>query len=504
MKKKYILTLLSALVFASCEKTVVVTPLGFVSPSSVTTSYSGLQNVLNSAYDRFQDFSWYGRDIMVLGDVMTDNIYTDPGVPAGGGRYTSNNKNTLTTGYGFWSIAYQGILDLNTVLANADASGGSPAAIAQLKGEAYGLRALAYFDLARAYSYEPGKIPTTGLGAGFNYGVVIRLKPTTDPSSGAPQPRASVTDTYAQIESDFQAAITNLPATGLTASGKYKMNKFAAEALYGRALLYEGKYPEAVIQFNLALDPSSGVTLSGPGTYTSLFPGGSAQQSPTTESYFEIGFTLLEMSSVTGVNSSLHSYTTPSYYDGKTSTFGGQTASDELVAALNAAGDDRKNEIFVFGSLGSTTVPFTYSSAPFNWCAKYPGWSTSAGNVFVDNVKVIRYADVLLMKAEALAAQTQYAAAAALVTQLHAARNNVKVVPTDATVVQYIRDERRLELFFEGQRFFDEKRWGTGITKALKTNVGTIAPDDVRLLAPIPTSEVNITGKTVLPQNPGY
>jgi len=500
MKKKYIYTLLTALALASCQKTVEVTPLGFVSPSAVTTSVSGLQNVLNSAYDRFQDFSWYGRDFTILGDVQTDNIYTDPNVPSGGGRYVSNNKNTLSSTYGFWTIAYAAILDLNTVIANADASGGSAAVIAQMKGEAYGLRALAYFNLAQAYCYEPGHEPTTGLAANFKSGVVIRLKPTTDPTSGAPQPRASNADTYAQIESDFQTAISFLPATTLTATAKYKMNKFAAEALYGKVLLYESKYPDAVTQFNLALDPSSGASLAGPGTYTTIYN----SATPVGESYFEIGFTALEMSSVTGVNNSLHSYTTPSYKDGITSTFGGQTASDELVAALTAAADDRKNEIYQFGAQGIQGAPGTYTGTVFNWCNKYPSPIAPVGSSYADNVKVIRYADVLLMKAEALAAQTQYAAAAALVTQLHVARNNTKVVPTDATVVQYIRDERRLELFFEGQRFFDEKRWGTGLTKPAKTAVGVIAPDDIRLLAPIPATEYNIVGKTVLPQNPGY
>jgi len=501
MKKKYIYILLSALALASCEKTVEVQPLGFVSPSSVTTSVSGLQNVLNSAYDRFQDFSWYGRDYTLLGDVLTDNVYTDPNVPSGGGRYVSQNKNVLSSTYGFWTIAYAAILDLNTVIANADASGGSAAVVAQMKGEAYGLRALAYFNLAQAYCYEPGHEPGTGLGAGFKYGVVLRLKPTLDPSSGASQPRASNADTYAQIESDFQAAISFLPATTLNATAKYKMNRFAAYALYGKVLLYESKYAPAIAQFNLALDPASGASLALAGTYSTIFN----SASPVGESYFEIGFTALEMSSVTGVNNSLHSYTSPSYKDGITSTFGGQTVSDELVAALNAANDDRKTEVYVFGAQGILGAAGTYTGSTFNWCNKYPSPIAPVGASYADNVKVIRYADVLLMKAEASAANADLGTAATLINTLHTARNNTTVVtaatPNLAVVIQ---NERRLELFFEGQRFFDQKRWLTGLTKPSKTAVGVIALDDIRLLAPIPATEVNTVGKTVLPQNPGY
>jgi len=507
MKKKYIYTLLTALALASCEKTVEVKPLGFVAPNQVITNITGLQNVLNSAYDRFQDFGWYGRDMALLGDVLTDNVYTDPGISAGGGRYTNNNKDVLNSTFGFWSTAYLAINDLNTVLVNADLVGGSATAVAQLKGEAYGLRALAYFDLARTYAYEPGLAPASGVqipgfGPPFTVGVVIRLTPTTDFASGAPLPRATIAATYAQIESDFQAAISNLPPIALTATStaKFKMNLYAAEALYGKALLYESKYAAAIAQFNLAL-AAPGVGLAPAGTYAAMFN----SATPVLESYFEVGQTANEMAGVTGVNNSLHSYTTPTYKDGSTSTFGAQTPSDELVAALNNANDDRKAVIYKFGGAGSTVAgqAGTFTGTAYNWCSKYPAPILPANTSFADNVKVIRYADVLLMKAEASAANGDPGTAVTLVNQLHTSRNNATVV-TAAGIVQTIRDERRLELFFEGQRFFDEKRWNIGLTKASKTAVGAIAFDDVRLLAPIPTGEVNIVGKLILPQNPGY
>src|SRR5476651_771293 len=107
MKKKYIYVLLTALAFASCQKTVDVKPLGFVAPSQVTTNLAGLQNVLNSAYDRIQSssFNYYGNGYTLLGDVLTDNIYVDPNVPAGGNRYISQNKNTLNSTYSIWTEA---------------------------------------------------------------------------------------------------------------------------------------------------------------------------------------------------------------------------------------------------------------------------------------------------------------------------------------------------------------------------------------------------------------
>jgi len=498
MKKynKYTYILLAALSLASCEKTVNVEPKNFIAPGAVTGNIDGLQNVLNSAYDRFQDFSWYGNGIILIGDILADNAYTNPSIPAGGNRYIGQNQNvagnaTTSNGYNYWSIAYTAINDINLVLANIDNVQASDAVKAQVKGEAYGLRALAFFDLARAYSYEPTRIPTTGTGAGFNKGVVLRLKPTTDATSGGPQVRATVEETYAQIESDFKQSINLLPAA--TAS-KFRMNKSAAYALLGRTYLYWAKYANAVTQFDLALNSGS-ASLAPAGGYGTQFNRG--LYTAATESFMEIAFNnTVEITGVVGSNSTVFSYTQPTGKQGGT-TFGGQTLSDELVALFEPT-DDRKSLIF---SYGASSVANTPTSPMFNWSNKYN--SGIGNNQYTDNVKVIRYADVLLMKAEALAEQGQYAAAAALVVQLRTNRNaSVTGVPTDASIIPYILTERRRELFFEGQRFFDLKRKGLDITKPAKIAGGTVPYTDRRILNPIPAGEVNnVPG---LPQNPGY
>ena len=116
----------------------------------------------------------------------------------------------------------------------------------------------------------------------------------------------------------------------------------------------------------------------------------------------------------------------------------------------------------------------------------------------------MRYADVLLMKAEALANQGMYPEAAALVVQLRTARNaSVAGVPTSNAISDYIQDERRRELFFEGHRWFDLKRLGKTITKpGQAASAVPVAYTDYRLLAPIPTGEISLN--PALPQNPNY
>jgi tetratricopeptide (TPR) repeat protein len=486
--KKYTYVLLAALSLASCEKTVEKDPTAFISPAVALGQLGTIQSLVTSAYDRMQDFGWYGNNIVLAGDVLADNVYTNPNIPAGGNRLVSVNQNVAGQGYTHWGIAYNAINDVNLVIANIDAAAGDAAAKSQTKGEAYGIRALAFFDLARAYSYEPGKIPTTGTGAGFNKGVVLRTKPTTDATTAGPQVRATVEETYAQIESDFKQAIALLPATTASTS-KFMMNKAAAYAMLGRVYLYWGKYADAVTNFDLAINTGF-ATLAPAGGYAAQFN----KPTPTSESFMELAFNgNTEITGVVGSNSTLYSFTNPTNRNGV--TFGAQTVSDELVALFEDS-DDRKALIYQYGASAATNA----TGAKFNWTSKYSGGVVSP---YVDNIKILRYADVLLMKAEALAMQGQYAPAAALVVTLRTNRNaSVAGVPTDASIIPYILTERRRELFYEGQRFFDLKRRGMDITKPAKIAGGTVPYTDRRILMPIPNGEVNnVPG---LPQNPGY
>ena len=500
MKKNIIYSLGLLLSLASCESSIEVKPKNFIAPDQVTTNISGLQNVLTSAYDRLQDFSYYGRDVALQGDAMADNIFTNPNIAAGGGRYSGANLNTAATPtatgshYSFWTVAYNAILDCNTVIANIDAVAATDAVKNQVKGEAYGIRALAFFDLARAYGYEPKKVPTAGLGANFNKSVVLRLLPTTDPISGGPQVRSTIDQTYTQIESDFKKAIEFLPASTVAAS-RLRMNKAAAYGLLGKVYLYWEKYADAVTNFDLALSATNtGARLAPAGQYISVFR--SSAGAPSSEALFEITFNnTTEIVGVVGANSTPYSYTNPNNRN-NVSTFGGQTPSNELVA-LFENGDDRKAMIY---SYAASLASQTGGGAQFNWVNKYSG---SAGAPYADNMKVIRVADVLLMKAEALAEQNQFVAASDVVKNLRTNRNaSILTVPLDASIKDYIQTERRRELFYEGHRWFDLKRKGNGIFKAAQTSRPSISPEDLRILAPIPAGEANnVPG---LPQNPGY
>jgi hypothetical protein len=108
------------------------------------------------------------------------------------------------------------------------------------------------------------------------------------------------------------------------------------------------------------------------------------------------------------------------------------------------------------------------------------------------------------MKAEALANQGFYPQAALIVVQLRTNRNATVVgVPVTSAIIDYIQDERRRELFFEGHRWFDLKRLGRTITKpAQAPSASALVYSDYRLLAPLPSGETSLN--PALPQNPNY
>jgi hypothetical protein len=136
------------------------------------------------------------------------------------------------------------------------------------------------------------------------------------------------------------------------------------------------------------------------------------------------------------------------------------------------------------------------------------------------NNRIIRYADVLLMKAEAvLQSNGDPATAIALVNQVRErARNMVSggTVPADlstgetnkTTIMQWIMDERFRELAGEGHRWFDLRRWQLAgfiqLNNAFfsSSNESDMKFDDHYLYFPIPTNETDVNPNIV--QNPGY
>ncbi|RZL05281.1 MAG: RagB/SusD family nutrient uptake outer membrane protein, partial [Pedobacter sp.] len=435
----------------------------------------------------------------LMGDALSDNIWTV--AAQAGNRYSTQNLNTRNAHYGIWSNAYGAVNELNNIIAGIDNIPNMPASKAGLrarvKAEALALRAMIYFDIARVYGYEPNRVPTTGTNANFDKSAVLRLVPTKLASEAISKPRATILETYAVIEKDLTDAIATFksgptvdPAFAVKSTNPFRVTESFAHALLGKVYLYwGGKDGLAVQEFDKALNTTiASAVLSPAGNAAADF-----KKVPHPESLFELNYVQsVEVVGVTGSNDGLFTYTQPTTKNASNlATFGGQTVPNELIALFEPT-DDRKALIFSSNTGTTSTV--------YNWANKYSG----SNGAYTDNVKVMRYADVLLMKAEALANQSLYVDAAALVVQLRTARNaSITGVPTTVAIIDYIQNERRRELFFEGHRWFDLKRLSRTITKpAQAPSAAAVLSTDYRILAPIPTGEISLN--PALPQNPNY
>ncbi len=468
MIKSYKILLTSGLLLAatsSCSDLLVTEPKQSVGAAVALRDITGIRSLLISVYDRLQPAAYYGQRMMIAPEILADNVRL---TSQNSNRYFNERVNAPGAHMGqFWDN-YLGINETNFILAGIDGSNATDVEKAQIKGEASFLRALLYFDMARVFAYEPKKVQ-----GNFNLGLVLRTLPTDDVTKATFGERSTIEQTYVLIETDLKSAISLLPASA-TAS-RQRATKAAAQGILARLYLYWEKYPESIQAATEALASTSARLVTG-AQYAAAFT-----QSPNPESVFELNY--VQATESLGANESMHSLTT----NLTTGGWADVVPTTELFNLYEAA-DVRKTVFYAA----------TKSGEAVNFSRKY----TAARGAFTDNIPVMRYSELLLIRAEAYAATGDNAKA---LTDLNALRTRAGATPIAATVtgqalIDAILTERRLELVLEGHRFFDLKRRGLTITKA---GLSAVVPaNDFRILAALPNAQVQLNPK--LKQNPGY
>lgn len=440
----------------------------------------------------YSPLQWIWANV-VIGDVASDNSV------AGGENATDQlgfqqiddyqiipNNSYLTEA---WKACYEGINRANYLEENKaklDFTGKDA-----LYGEVYFLRAFYYFELVRMF----GDVP-----------LFVDKRLTV--AESATLQRAAKADVYAQIETDLNNAISVLPITNIQ---KGRITKYAAQALLGKVLLYQNKFDAAAAMLeNVVNGPFSLVTNFG-----DIFLQ-EGENGP--ESVFEIQYSNV---------SPFYDWANPGRGQGNlavqvcgirnltgNSPYG-QGWSTNLpttnLAAAFTAGDKRKDVTVLDIEAYKNANPsfnITYLVAPYKNTGLYnqkylPRKGETSGQVelnYLNNFRTIRFADVLLMAAEA-----NNRATAPNDTKAQEYLNRVRrrafgdnahdINATGAALKQAIWDERRLELAMEGDRFFDLVRTGEAATKITGFVTGK------NELFPIPQQEIDISG---LAQNPGY
>ena len=479
------------LVASSCKKFVDYKPSEDyqITADDYLKSQDDYQKMVIGTYSPLQ---WIWANT-VIGDVASDNSV------AGGENATDQLGFQQIDDYQIvainsylteaWKSCYEGINRANYLHENKaklDFTGKDA-----LYGEVYFLRAFYYFELVKMF----GDVPLF---------VDNRLS-VSDSKNYQRTPKAAV---YTQIEKDLTDAIAVLPITNIQ---KGRVTKYAAQALLGKVLLYQEKFTEAAAMLeNVVNGPFSLVP-----NYGDIFLQAGENG---TESVFEIQYSNA---------SPFYDWSNPGRGQGNlavqvcgirnltgNSPYG-QGWSTNLptanLAAAFTAGDKRKGVTVLDIEAYKTANPsfgITYLVAPYKNTGLYnqkylPRKGETSGQVelnYLNNFRTIRYADVLLMAAEA-----NNRASAANDSKAQTYLNKVRqrafgdmlhgITATGAVLKQAIWDERRVELAMEGDRFFDLVRTGQAASKITGFVVGK------NELFPIPQQEIDISGLT---QNNGY
>lgn len=464
MNKKIIyMTLLSAtMLLGSCKDEFLdQTPYSSLPIDTAITTEAELQAAANGMYASMRSFESYGRNIPVLGDLLADNTWISAN---NAGRYIAQNNFAPTVSSAepneMWNQLYTTILRANIVI-NADIP--TSPVVEQLKGEAYAARALSYFSLVRVfalpYTVDPGAL-----------GVPV----VTEFDQNASPARSSVSEVYAQIISDYEAAYTMMT---VNKNSSY-MSKYAARALQAKAYLYMGDYEKAK---TAALDvvENGGYTLVQPEAYVAYW-NNAAPVSNKVETIFEI--------SVDGVN---NLGTNALAYIYEQDGYGDILATEELYDLYSE--EDVRQDVIIEGARGTDTGIYIVN--------KYSNTTNAADK---DDIKIIRYAEVMLILAEAYARTGDDAQALVYLNRVAAARNADLHASAGAKLIEDIITERRKELAFEGDRYYDLLRLNRPIERSDRSPaaVQLIEVGSTKRQQPIPQSEIDANPN--VKQNPGY
>jgi len=470
----------------SCEKFLELEPISesvAVSNTSADSvfykSASEVEAALAGVYADFKN-EYYQLDYFVNGDAQSDDAYAGGDNPANfqidDYRIDAINLNVSRD----WAYLYSTVGKANAVINNTQAVN-DPALSAQRKaeiiGEASFIRAFMYFQLVQLWGDVPLQLTEVRT---ISADKLDDIYPIIFPA------RTPKEEIYRQIIADLKVALAGVR---VTAPHKGFITKGAVNTMLAKVYATQephdwnrvSQYCDAVIAGGYTLLPD----------YDKLW-NNSQENSP--EAIFEINYN----GGITDGN-----WGTKIFRGLDWKKF--NLPSNDLARAFDAEGDTkRKNSSIIFLDVTGKWSDPHWPQTKYPFINKYRTFTEGSNQNYI----FYRLADVLLLKAEALNELGDLAGAAALVNQIRtrvSLPNTTAATQTDMRLA--IEKERRLELAFEGHRWYDLKRTGRAIavmnavTGANNENLGYDL-NEQRLLWPIPQAELDKNSK--LTQNPGY
>lgn len=490
MKKISYLILALSVTIASCEKKVIdLTAQDLLSSDLAFSTPEKIEGTVLAGYEGLQSAEFLSGRALVYVDLQGEDIFDRTNFFGDLTRFNLLANSGLAANV--WTAGYQSIARANRaavgVAANVDKI--TPEKARELIAECKFIRAIAHFYLVNFF----GQTYTFTADASHP-GVPVITEAFTSNDPAANKPRSTVAQVYAAIITDLTDAIADLPTDhGDAYSNVARGTKAAAAALLSRAYLYMGNYANAKTfagniingQYGTYALNASPDGAFGPGNYT------------TSESIFSIPN---NPNDNPNTNNALPMH----YYPTGRADLAVSTSYLNMSTNPYLAADDyRRTDMIRNGVASNNTTAFRFTT-------KYPDAGTRS-----DWAPIIRYAEVLLTYAEA-SARAASGIDADAISKLNLVRDRARVSAPQYTVASFankdalvaaILGERRIELAFEGHRFWDLMRIKANVTNKYDNDGTTVLPvqtfGEDKNVFPIPQAEVDKSNET-LSQNLGY
>ena len=514
-KIKIIIALVSVVTFYACNDSLItdkpqsaLTQVDFyTNPIRINDGIMGCYNGLQNETDNEWRFTEIRSDNTCVSNVGTGTTDRADICDLKFFRTSPSQTGLLN----FWYTFFQNISNVNAVLPSV-AAGQTyipvEAQRAQYEGELLFMRAYFYYKMVNIW------------------GDMFKVTTVLTPSDSKKIPRSPVSEIYNEIIiPDLIKAANQLPES-YSASDVGRITKWAAKSMLAKSYMMIGgdanlTLAKGLLEEVMAAPQHHLVTTGIPSPYASIFDV-SNEMNP------EVIFAIRYKGGAFGIGSNFWGTFAP---EGSVNTFlkvgtpiGNNNPTPELMALFNAdPTDTRKDACFRGWLKPSSIVPIYYISKFIDSNISQP---LQAENDWIE----IRFADIVLLHAEIAAQQNDYATALIDVNKI---RTRAKVKPyisfnSKTEALDSVYTERRKELAFENQRWFDLLRMGKAYgdpNKALSILTTSIFVTDwtllyslyspilpptlgnftnARLLLPIPQQEIDTNNEMVIPQNPGY
>lgn len=488
---KYIVASLLFGAMMSCESFLEEEPFSFLSEGNFYQTQADAISATDVIYASIAtgNTGWYWQRFLMASDLATDDAYADPGVGNRGfqeaSRITYLPNNTVVNSV--WLDHFQTIQYCNVVITKVN----DELSISErLKGEAKFVRALSYFNLVRLYGPVPlFSTPTESLDGIFEGG------------------RNSIEEIYAQVEQDLIDAEAALP-TDYSAAEKGRPTSGAAATLLAKVYLTMAGEPlNDASKYQLAANKAQQVINSGQYALTPNYQDAFLNEF-SIESIFEVVYKTGLGAGGGGEGSLLGINTFPR--NARNISRGNAILRPTPDLYNSYLEGDNRREWGYFDTLAVGEETAAFDPHFFKWVESD---LIEQGLVMNDggrNFPVLRYADVLLMFAEASNEANNGPNADAL-NAINEVRQRAGIAPLTSGVSYQdfqtaVWQERRWELFCEGHRWFDLKRTGRLIDKLQGVNDAFAdiekSVESKHTLWPIPQREIDIIDG--LQQNPGW